>query len=127
MMGPMPDSTQLIRNEYQLKKFIKHTVPSSYASYKTVFTGVGSETYQAAIVNTLTSGCVERDNHNRMNFVWVGSISNGFAYQGGQIVGLTHGVKVVLAHDQKKLHAFPVHAGNLRMEICARCGNPAVV
>ena len=123
LLGDIPSNDKLTANDYQLEKFIKHTIPSSCASYKTVFTGVGSESYQTAIVNTYLSGGVEIDKFDRVNIFWVGSEANGFAYEGGHVVGLTHGVKVALSHNQNKLHAFPIDAGQLRSEICMECGS----
>lgn len=121
-LRPPPDGHRLTENSYKLEKYIKHTIPSSCSGYKTVFTGVSSETYQNCIVTAVSSGHVQIDKKGRTNIVWVGSEYTGIALSGGAFVGRTNAVKVVCHSDTNKIHGYPIFADELKLKKCLQCG-----
>jgi hypothetical protein len=72
-LRPPPKGDSLTDNVYKLDKYIKHTIPLSSSSYKTIVTGIASESYQNLVLTTVASGHVQVDGHNRVNIVWIGS------------------------------------------------------
>lgn len=121
-LRPPPRGETLTDNTYKLGKYIKHTLPNSSSNYKTVFTGVTSDTYQDFIVTAVASGHVQIDSQNRVNIVWVGSASTGIALQGGNFVGDVEAVKVVCHSDTNKIHGFPISTAELKSARCVQCG-----
>jgi len=117
-----PQRETLTDTEYKLDKYIKHTMPSSSSDYKTVFTGVSSETYQKCIVTAVCSGHVQIDSKNRVNVVWVGSEDIGISLQGGKYIGPTSAVKVVCHSNSSKVHGYPIPVSELKSAVCAQCG-----
>ncbi len=113
MLRPPPKGENLTDNSYKLDKYLKHTVPNSYRNYKTVFTGVSSESYQNYIVTAVSSGHVQIDDKNRINIVWVGSESTGIGLQGGRFIGDMSAVKVVCHSDTNKIHGYPIQVDNV--------------
>jgi hypothetical protein len=81
-LRPPPKGDSLTDNVYKLDKYIKHTIPLSSSSYKTIVTGIASESYQNLVLTTVASGHVQVDGHNRVNIVWIGSESTGIGLQG---------------------------------------------
>ena len=124
MLRPPPKGESLTDNSYKLDKYLKHTVPNSYRNYKTVFTGVSSESYQNYIVTAVSSGHVQIDDKNRINIVWVGSESTGIGLQGGRFIGDMSAVKVVCHSDTNKIHGYPIQVSELNTATCAQCGRP---
>lgn len=123
--GMMPSiPTELVQNQYQLDKYIKHTAPSSSAGKTGVYTWPASDTYRDFTVSAVASGHVEIDAKNRMNIVWVASAHTGFTWQGGQLVGPTDAVKVVCQQDSSTLHSFPIRTTDIKAGTCADCGRP---
>jgi hypothetical protein len=86
----------LTATQYQLKKYLKHTVPASAQNFNTVFTSPASSTYANFLITTVASGHVQIDDAGRLNVVWVASCQTGISLQGGQFLGPTDAVKVVL-------------------------------
>lgn len=119
---PPPKGEGLTNNSYKLGKYIKHTLPSSSSDYKTLFTGVTSESYKNLIVTTVASGHVQVDSQNRINIVWVGSQTTGIAIQGGRFVGDMSAIKVVYHSDTKKIHGYPIAVAELKPACCVQCG-----
>ena len=124
MLRPPPKGENLTDNSYKLDKYLKHTVPNSYRNYKTVFTGVSSESYQNYIVTAVSSGHVQIDDQNRINIVWVGSESTGIGLQGGRFIGDMSAVKVVCHSDTNKIHGYPIQVSELNTATCVQCGRP---
>lgn len=114
--------TTLVDTQYQLDKYLKHTAPQSAYNFNTVFTAPGSLTYEKCLVSAIASGHVLVDSQNRVNVCWVASEQTGIALVDGKFVGPTHAVKVVLHHDDQKIHAFPIRTSDLSAQPCARCG-----
>ena len=68
--GFMPSiATELVQNQYQLAKYIKHTQPSSSAGKTGVYTWPGSDTYKHFTVSAVASGHVEIDTTNRWSII----------------------------------------------------------
>ncbi len=117
-----PQGDRLTDNSYKLEKYIKHSDPSSSSDYKTVFTGVASESYQNYIVTAVASGHVQVDSQNRVNIVWVGSETTGIALKGGNFIGDMSAVKVVCHSDTNKIHGYPIAVSELKSTTCEQCG-----
>jgi hypothetical protein len=111
----------LTATQYQLEKYLKHTLPTSAVNFITVFTSPASSTYRDFLVTTVASGHVQIDDAGRYNVVWVASRDTGIATLGGSIVGTTDAVKVVLQHDDNRIHAFPIASSDLRFTNCIAC------
>jgi len=109
-----------LQSQYQLDKFIKHTVPLTHPS-ASVFNSTSAGPYANYVVDTAASGAVELDARGRRNFIWLAAHPTGFSYQDGVLVGPTDGVKVVLSSEETKVHAFPVSASDLATRRCANC------
>lgn len=113
-----------LQSQYQLDKFIKHTVPLSHPS-ASVFDSTSTGEYASYVVDAAASGAVELDVYGRRNFIWLAGRPTGFSYKDGALVGPTDGVKVVLSSEATRVHAFPVKAANLVTRMCASCGGLA--
>ena len=111
----------LLQSQYQLDKFVKHTLPLSHP-FASVFNTSGTGDYGNYVVNTAASGAVEFDAQGRRNIIWVAGRATGYSFQNGVLVGPTDGVKVVLSSDANKVHAFPVSSTSLATHNCAACG-----
>jgi len=107
-LRPPSKGDSLTDNVYKLDKYIKHTIPRSSSSYKTIVTGIASESYQNLVLTTVASGHVQVDGHNRVNIVWIGSESTGIGLQGGRFVGDVGAFKVVCHSDSNKIHGFAI-------------------
>ena len=90
--------------EYQLERYIKHSVPNSSEPYLTVFKAPSTAAYSGYIVAAAASGYVEIDDWNRQNLVVFASATTGFAFASGRFEGITNGVKVVVAHNPARVH-----------------------
>jgi len=110
-----------LQSQYQLDKFIKHTLPLSHPS-ASVFNSTSTGDYANYVVDAAASGVVELDAQGRRNFIWLAGRPTGFSYKNGALIGPTDGVKVVLSSDATKVHPFPVTAAHLVTRTCARCG-----
>jgi hypothetical protein len=107
---------------YQLGKYCKHTIPASLANFNIVFTSPASRTYHDFLVTTVAFGHLQVDDRGRCNVVWVASRQTGISLQVGQFLGSTDGVKVVLPHDDNRIHAFPIPSSEVLSAVCAACG-----
>jgi len=116
--------TPFTGTQYQLDKYIKHTAPTSINNFNTIFAGPASSTYQTYIVNTISSGHVQIDDHGRTNVVWVASAQTGITYNNNRFVGPTDTVKVVFHDESNKIHGFPIHSSELGVAKCILCGRP---
>jgi hypothetical protein len=116
----MPES--LSGTEYQLQKFIKHTTPTGIDSVNSVFADPSFATYSGYVVATVASGCVQIDDGGRSNVLWAAGEEVGCTYRSGVFSTTASGVKVVLHHDEFRIHAFPAGASELGAQACRRCG-----
>ena len=110
--------------EYQLEKYMKHTAPSGSYPVNSVFESPDHAVYSNYIVGTMASGCVEIDDHGRANLIYFAGEKTGARYEHGEFVCDISGVKVVLAHDEARVHGFPTGIGHLGPQHCERCGTP---
>jgi hypothetical protein len=108
----------------QLKKFTKHTAPTTTcAGLNSVFNSPDYATYADYVVNTHASGCIEIDDQGRINIIWCAGKETGFTLSGGVPQGPTDGVKLVLHTYDNAVHAFPTSSSALVTRTCVRCGN----
>ena len=110
-----------LQSQYQLGKFIKHTLPFSHPS-ASVFNSTSTGDYADYVVNAAASGAVEIDAQGRRNIIWIAGRPTGFNLQNGVLVGPTDAVKMVLSSEATKVHAFPVSSKSLETHVCASCG-----
>jgi len=108
---------------------MKHSMPPplSGGSIVSVFSIADYPTYRDYVVNAMASGSTEVDDQGRRNVVWYAGKNIGVTYSGSAFTASSDTVKVVLAHDSTKVHAFPVESGPLRMEKCADCDRDIIV
>ncbi len=114
-------------NDYQLEKFYKHTVPSTNPGIISVF-DLSNENkgYKGYVLNTLASGCVEIDNKDRLNVVWIAGKTTGWTYRDGNFQCNDDAVKVVYHDNETKLHGFPTGSALLSSQKCINCGEDIV-
>ena len=106
--------------QYQLEKFYKHTVPTKHSDMVSFFDMSDNKKYKDYFLNTLASGSVEIDDKGRKNIVWVAEKEQGYRFTDGKITG-DDGVKVVLADDPEKIHAYPTGSADLSTKKCEIC------
>lgn len=123
--GHMPGlpSGSATGTNYQLDKFLKHTVPPS-ASTSVISVFSSGSKYSNYIVNTMLSGAVEFDSLGRKNIVWYAGEHTGFVHVSGTVIAPTDGIKVVLSSNAMKIHAFPTGTQELTLDRCAQCSGP---
>jgi hypothetical protein len=114
----------LFGTDYQLGKFIKQTTPSSYSGLNSIFTDQSTMAYQDYMISAVSSGYTEIDNLGRTNICWVGSSQLGSTYKDGLFYLPTNSIKVVLHHNEYKIHAFPFLPTGISANYCDRCGTP---
>jgi hypothetical protein len=121
-------STNLTGSTYTLRKFLKHTIPPPLSGNPIVSVFVDGEypTYSGYTVNALASGSTEVDYQGRRNVIWYAGKDVGVLYSGSNFTASTDTIKVVLAHDSTKVHAFSVQSGPLSTENCADCGRQII-
>ncbi len=117
-------TSEPLGTQYQLAKFMKHTVPSGLHDAVSVFESRSTGRYEQHVVDVGASGAVEIDDRGRRNIIWFAGERTGLRWEGGVLQGPQDGVKVVLSSESGKVHAFPIDASALRTERCARCGGP---
>lgn len=110
-----------LQSQYQLAKFIKHTVSPSHP-FASVFNSTSTGDYASYVVDAAASGAVEFDAHGRRNIIWIAGRPTGFSFQNGALVGPTDGVKVVLSSEATRVHAFPISSTDLTTHVCVYCG-----
>ena len=103
-------------------RYLKHSVLNSSEAYLTVFKAPSTAAYSEYIVAAAASGYVEIDDWNRQNLVVFASSTTGFEFASGRFGGITNGVKVVVADDPARVHAFPFNTSSIVGRSCERCG-----
>jgi hypothetical protein len=116
----------LTGTQYQLAKFIKHTIPTGNYPVNSIFNDRTIQAYHGYIVNTSASGCLEVDDMGRKNMVWVAGKTVGGTIQHNLAVTPNDAVKVVLPENASALHAFPTASSSLRVQTCRACGKQIV-
>src|SRR5690349_21403680 len=66
---------------YQLGKFMKHTIPATYAGYLSVFNRPDYADYLSYTVATSVSGSVEIDAQGRTNLIWYAGKHTGMTFE----------------------------------------------
>ena len=123
-----PPPTDPLATQYQLGKYLKHTIPDRNYPVQSVFNSLSTQVYEDYLVRTLTAGAVEVDAKGRTNVVWVAGTPVGFQLeQGGRIVRPQDAVKVVLSSDTGKVHAYSAHSTTFIGAKCADCDRWNVV
>lgn len=120
------EPTTFSGNDYQLSKFMKHTMPSGWVGVNSVFTDPSYETYANYLVSTTHSGCLEIDDRGRKNMIWYAGSGTGLTYENGLFKFSGDGVKVVCAEDEHKIHGFPFDSAMIRPKFCHSCGKPVI-
>lgn len=110
-------------NEYQLEKFYKHTVPPVNTEVISVFDmNDENKRYKGYLINTMASGCVEIDDRDRINVVWVAGETTGWEYRDAMFNCEDDAVKVVLHDNEARIHGFPTGSASLASQTCISCG-----
>ena len=117
------EPTTFTGTEYQLKKYIKHTAPTSKHDLNSIFKeGADYEAYKGYIISTTASGSVEVDDKGRINVIWVAGRETGYKKTHGVFKTTTSAVKVVFHDDEYKVHGFSYESLELAGAECALCG-----
>jgi len=82
--------------------------------------------YKDYIVNNMVSGSVEIDSKSRTNVIWFAGKNTGVSYLNGNVISSPDTVKVVLSHDNEKIHAYPTSSNDIKQETCENCGKMIV-
>jgi hypothetical protein len=125
LMNPLFPA-DLVSNQYQLEKFIKHTAPVPSESLNSIFHDPSLTSYSNYVISTSGSGCLMIDNKGRKNVIWAAGKETGVTFEKGRIVWPNDGVKVVFHNNEWKIHGFPFQAQPLFAKRCKRCGCPIV-
>ena len=116
--------SNLTGSQYQAGKFLEHTVPTSSSKTKGIFSDPSYTAYANYLISSSLSGSVEVDDSRRTNMVWYAGKEIGASWVSGAPVLPNDAVKLVLYHDDVKVHGFSISSVNYAGEKCARCGNP---
>lgn len=123
LMSPV-NPAPLIRSQYQLDKYIKHTAPAGVYPVNSIFDDPGYASYRDYVVCTSGSGCFEIDDRGRSNLIWIAGKRVGATYRNEVLHVPDDAVKVVFHDDQWKIHAFPMLSDPIHTKRCALCGAP---
>jgi hypothetical protein len=112
-------------SSYQLRKFIKHTIPSESQEYYTVFNSQEYDEYRDGVINTMASGSVEILN-GKKNVVLAAGKTIGIAYNNAQIQYPVDAFKLVLYEDVNKMHLYPSGSAGFVTTNCEHCGKSII-
>lgn len=118
-------TSEPLGSQYQLEKFIKHTVRELFGDVVSVFDSTSTGRY-AEYTAGASSGAVEFDDYGRRNIVILGGHPTAYAYKDRRLEGPQDGAKVVSSSEAGSIHAFPIDASRLRTETCVNCGHPVI-
>lgn len=116
----------LTETDYQLAKYMKHTVPDSKYAVQSVFTSGTTEKYRDYIVSSALSGSVEIDDRGRTSIIWAAGKEIGFKYQDGVLQHPEDVVKVVLSTDSGKVHAYSQSSTQFASASCSDCSGSVI-
>ena len=120
------DNLNLTGSDFQLSKYLKHTIPNTQNGLLSTFDSGSYAHYRSYVVNTMASGSVEIDHNNNTNVVWYAGKETGVSYLNGNVISSPDTVKVVLSHDDEKIHAYPTCSNDIKQETCENCGEMIV-
>jgi hypothetical protein len=122
---PFPPATlNATGTDYQLRKFIKHTMPTDFADKLSIFNTPEYQPYLDYTVSGAASGCAQIDQQNRTNIIWYAGRHTGMTFVDGKYFCPDDSVKVVLHHDLSSIHAFPANYELEYIGRCEACGSP---
>lgn len=119
-------TSNLMVSEYQLEKYIKHSIPSQDYPYHSVFDNSSTDVYRNYVINASCSGSVEIDNKGRRNIVWIAGRKVGAFFKNGKLHLPHDAVKVALSSERDKIHAFTESSTKFSTFLCKRCHTPVV-
>jgi hypothetical protein len=123
LMNPV-SAGKLIRTQYQLDKYIKHTAPTGVYPVNSIFDDPAYSSYRDYVVFTSGSGCFQIDDRGRTNLIWIAGERVGATYHKGVFHAPDDAVKVVFHDDVWRVHAFPTLSDPIQTERCILCGRP---
>ena len=124
---PPPPTGVLTGSQYLLTKFLKHTtLPPDPAKVVSQFLTAGYAQYESYVVSASLSGSVEVDGARTCNIVWAAGSLTGLTYLGGKVIAPADAVKVVLALDPARIHAYPTGSAEWKADFCAKCQGPVL-
>lgn len=121
-----PPTDKLIVSSYQLEKYIKHTVPDPRYHIQSVFSTPSTQLYAEYIIESITAGSIEVDDYDRKNIIWVAGERTGFLFNYGQLVQPQDAVKIVLFHDDARMHAYSANSTSFTGTTCDICGEQVI-
>ena len=118
--------SNLTASQYQVDKFVKHTLPAVSAHETGVFSDPSYTAYANYLISSSLSGSVEVDGSGRTNRVWYAGGTIGASWVNGQPVLPNDAVKLVLEHDASKIHGYSITSATYSGQTCVRCGGPVL-
>lgn len=112
-------TTNLTGSNYQLEKFFKHTAPTGHHAINSVFSDKSYAKYRDYTISGSLSGGVEIDDQGRTNIIWYAGEEVGLTHSGSFTIPAS-GVKIVLHHDDAKVHTYPFNPP--QTQYCKTCG-----
>ena len=114
--------TNVFRTPDQVKKYEKHTQPSSLSPWNGVFMDPSTLAYRAVMVTAAASGWFEINPPRLPSLVLTMDPPPGLVYSSGQFQVSANGIQLVLPYDPSRLHPFPIFQPGLEDQTCAGCG-----
>jgi len=112
----------LLDTDYQLGRYMKHTVPDPKYNVQSVFQSASTQAYEDYIVSSSLSGSVQVDGRGRKNIIWAAGREIGFRCENGVLQHPEDVVKVVLSTDSGKIHAYSQSSTQFSGSCCTDCG-----
>ncbi len=125
-LNPVPN-VNFTGSSYQLRKFIKHTIPTHQKGLVSVFDNGSYTAYENYIVSASLSGSTEFNSKHQKNIIWYANKDIGISYLNGVSANTANVVKVVLTHDTQLIHAYPIEADQLLFKKCSICQRDVIV
>ncbi len=122
---PKPPDDPLA-TQYQLGKYMKHTIPDPKYPVQSVFATASTQAYEHYLVSSLAAGAAVLDARGT-TFIWAAGKDIGFRLEQGQLIAPQDAIKVVLSTDPAKTHGYSVESSTFTGARCAQCDRWAVV
>lgn len=114
--------TDPLATDYQLGKYLKHTVVDPTFAVQSVFNSASRRAYEDYVVDAMTAGAVEQDARGRWNLIVPAGKEVGLRFEHGKPVAPQDSIKAVLSSEDGRVHAFTIESGPFRGITCADCG-----
>jgi hypothetical protein len=121
---PLPSN--LTGSQYQVDKFLKHTLPTNTPKRTGVFDDPSYPAFADYMISSSMSGSVEVDDSGRTNHIWYAGKRVGATFENGQPVLPNDAVKLVLSHSSQSVHGYPVSSTGYSTRPCDDCGRPVL-